>query len=400
MGLSIALLTDGIFPFVIGGMQKHSYYLAKYLVLNGIKIDLFHCVNHENKIPSEEEVFSALFGEENEATKTAAKQHFKQTCIHFPKNGKLPGHYIRNSYRYSELLFNEIKPSLNDYHFIYAKGFCACKLLKEKRKGLICAPVGVKFHGLNMFQKAASFKSKLEHLMFRPAVKLNMHYADYVFSYGSKITNLHLSIGVLREKVIELATGIEKNWISQKFENHTPIRFLFIGRYERLKGIEELNQAIEILLKKNKPFEFHFIGPISKKHQLKSKNITYHGVIMDKTRLSEKIKQCDVLVCPSYSEGMPNVIMEAMAMGLTVIATDVGATNLLVNNENGWLISSPKITEIVSAMEQAINLLPHEISVKKKKSTEHISENFTWDKIALQTIEEIKKRSSLFRDNR
>ena len=40
--MHIALLTDGIFPFVIGGIQKHSYYLVKYLAQEGIKVDLYH----------------------------------------------------------------------------------------------------------------------------------------------------------------------------------------------------------------------------------------------------------------------------------------------------------------------------------------------------------------------
>ena len=40
--MRIALLTDGIFPYVIGGMQKHSFYLAKYFIKNKIYIDLYH----------------------------------------------------------------------------------------------------------------------------------------------------------------------------------------------------------------------------------------------------------------------------------------------------------------------------------------------------------------------
>ena len=47
---------------------------------------------------------------------------------------------------------------------------------------------------------------------------------------------------------------------------------------------------------------------------------------------------CDILICPSYSEGMPNVILEGMSRGLAIITTDVGANELLVSNENGKLI--------------------------------------------------------------
>ena len=40
--MKIALLTDGVFPYVNGGMQRHSYYLLKYFVKNKIHVDLYH----------------------------------------------------------------------------------------------------------------------------------------------------------------------------------------------------------------------------------------------------------------------------------------------------------------------------------------------------------------------
>jgi hypothetical protein len=43
--MQIALITDGIWPYVMGGMQKHSYYLCKYLAQNKVNIHLFHYNN-------------------------------------------------------------------------------------------------------------------------------------------------------------------------------------------------------------------------------------------------------------------------------------------------------------------------------------------------------------------
>ena len=42
--MRIALLTDGIYPYVMGGMQRHSYYLAKYLARAGVHVDLYHFI--------------------------------------------------------------------------------------------------------------------------------------------------------------------------------------------------------------------------------------------------------------------------------------------------------------------------------------------------------------------
>ena len=53
--MKILFLSDGITPFVVGGMQQHSYRLAKYLVLNGNEVTLFHFVQKGQPIPSESE---------------------------------------------------------------------------------------------------------------------------------------------------------------------------------------------------------------------------------------------------------------------------------------------------------------------------------------------------------
>jgi glycosyltransferase involved in cell wall biosynthesis len=60
--------------------------------------------------------------------------------------------------------------------------------------------------------------------------------------------------------------------------------------------------------------------------------VVYQGVVRDQNLLMEKFDACDVLLLPSLSEGMPTVILEAMARGLDVIASDVGAVSELVEN--------------------------------------------------------------------
>ena len=49
--MRIALITDGNMPFVLGGMQKHSAYLQKYLTISGCKISLVHCIYGNDIIP-------------------------------------------------------------------------------------------------------------------------------------------------------------------------------------------------------------------------------------------------------------------------------------------------------------------------------------------------------------
>jgi len=377
--MRVALITDGIWPYVLGGMQKHSFYLCKYFAQNRVEVELFH-FNQSNYDISKLEFFS-----EEEL------KYIRATVIDFPKSIAFPGHYLYNSYKYSKLIYGVIKNQLQRYDFIYTKGFAGWYLIEQRFKlKLTCASIGLKFHGYEMFQKAPDFKTKMQHLFLlrRPARALSKK-ADVVFSYGGKITDIISSIGVDTQKIFEMPSGVEKSTLASTIQNSSNTRrFLFLGRYERRKGIEELNEAIRLILMENglKNYEFQFIGPIPIEKRLKLKQVIYHGEIRSKELLQQLMRKCDVLICPSWSEGMPNVILEAMANGLAVIATDVGATNVLVSEKTGWLIKSGDPSEITKAIQLAAALNASELDLKKVNALNLLREQFNWERLAAKLI--------------
>lgn len=381
--MRIALITDGIWPYVLGGMQKHSYYLCKYLAQQNVYVDLYH-FNQSNYDISKLEFFT-----EEE------RIYINSIIIDFPKSLPFPGHYIYNSYKHSKLIFEAIKDKLPIYDFIYTKGFTGWVLINQKSNGKIkCAKIGVKFHGYEMFQKAPDFKIKLQHFfLLRNPVKIISQKADIVFSYGGKITDIIRSLDVTPEKIIELPSGVESNSLSNEIKPAGQIlRFLFLGRYERRKGIEELNDAISTIVSKEQKqkTEFHFIGPIPQEKHLQNKAVIYHGEIRDRVKLTAAIKNCDVLICPSWSEGMPNVILEAMANGLTVIATDVGAVNVLVNEKTGYLIDNSVPELIRNEIEKILASSNEELDSKKQNALNYIKESFVWEKLINKFLNSIK----------
>ncbi len=380
--MRIALLTDGIWPYVLGGMQKHSYYLCKYLAQQGVQVDLYHYNDSKYDIN-----ILDFFSEEE-------KKSITSYVLAFPNGKSFPGHYIWKNYQYSKLLYKQLEDKLQHYDFIYTKGFTGWHTINQKKKGKMkCAPIGVKFHGYEMFQVSPNFKTKLQHIfLLRPWVKYISKNADKVFSYGGKITDVIKSIGVTEKQIIELPSGVESNQLKTEIKQTTlPIQFVYMGRYERRKGIEELNNALQQLIVKSKTeFLFHFIGPIPKEKQLNDKRFIYHGEIRDRTLLNATLGKADVLVCPSWSEGMPNVILEAMANGLAVIATDTGATRLLVNENTGWLMVSPSVETIIKTIESVLTTNPQQVDIKKQNALTHIKANFVWEKLVNQLLEKIR----------
>jgi glycosyltransferase involved in cell wall biosynthesis len=370
--MKIALLTDGIYPYVIGGMQKHSFYLARYLAQAGVEVDLYHFNQSDKEISRLE-----LFSEEE-------KKHIRSFVIPFPSNGSLPGHYIRSSFIYSQKVYEAFLEN-GPVDYVYAKGFSSWKMLDAKRKGKALPTVGINFHGYEMFQPSASFRSGLEQILLRSPVRFMLKHADHVYSYGGKITELLLENGVERTRIKELPTGIDASWLAAKATVPQAIRrFVFVGRYERRKGIEELNSVLKGL--KGKPFEFVFAGPIPEARQLRLPGVTYAGSIQDVEPMMNLLRASDVLVCPSHSEGMPNVILEAMASGLAIIATDVGAVSAMADKANGWLIPPGSELALREAMISAMETPAEELFMKKKESLRKVESEFLWGKLIPQLI--------------
>lgn len=375
--MKVALLTTGIHPYVIGGMQKHSYYLAKHLAQNSIYTTIYHFLNNSHDIN-----IKTLFAEEE-------NKYIRLIAVDFHQSRYFPGHYLKALYLYSKNIFYHID-NVYDFDFIYVQGFSGWKLLQAKQGGLKTPPVGINFHGLEMFQNSKDIKTKLAHFVFRRFVRQNLTNADICFSLGASLSNIIFSNGIDKKKIYEIANGIESKWISPTIKPITkPIKFIFVGRYERRKGIEELCTVISNLLTRFE-FEFHFVGAIPKYLQIDSPYVTYWGLVEDIYELQTIYRQTDVLVCPSYSEGMPTVILEAMASGLAVIATNVGAVNEIVSKQNGWLIDLGSIVQLHQALFNAIHISEEELMNKKAKSQTKVKESFTWDKIIKQTIKTIQ----------
>jgi glycosyltransferase involved in cell wall biosynthesis len=381
--MKLLILTDGITPFVIGGMQKHSYELTKNLAMLGHQITLVHCIYGTAKMPSKEEIADA-FGD-------AARQNIETITLRFPAASWYPGHYVKESYIYSKWIYDKMKERLNTFDFIYAKGFSAWYFLEKKSKGQKMPPVGIKFHGYEMLQKPGNLKMKMHNLILRSPVIWNNRHADYIFSYGGKITEIITGLGIKPEKVIEIPTGIDALWIRSKAGTAPTekVSFVFIGRYERRKGVEEIQQSLP-LLQSSGNWEFHFIGPIPPTVRIKHPRVIYHGSIQNKQEILEILDRCQVLVAPSHSEGMPNVIMEAMARGLAILTTDVGAITSVVSSDNGWFVPPGDVKELTEKLTEIISSDHAEITRRQEVSLNKIRK-FRWSEIATQTAERIKQ---------
>lgn len=140
-----------------------------------------------------------------------------------------------------------------------------------------------------------------------------------------------------------------------------PRKILYVGRLVSEKGVYELADAIRELEPK---YTFTIVGTGIEENNLKTalsqfNNVNFLGHISDKIKLAAIFKEHDVLVLPSkkidgWEELFGLVIIEAMACGLVVIASDhIGPRGIISNGENGYLISNDNLkNDLISKINE------------------------------------------------
>ena len=140
-----------------------------------------------------------------------------------------------------------------------------------------------------------------------------------------------------------------------------PIRFLFMGRIRREKGIEEFLAAAERITKKYDNVEFHVVGSCEGDYEgrlidLQSKGVvTYHGRQSD-VRPYYAMTACTLH--PSfYPEGMSNVLLETCSTGRPIMTTmRPGCREIVEDGRNGFLVKQQDADDLIEKVEKFISL--------------------------------------------
>lgn len=187
-----------------------------------------------------------------------------------------------------------------------------------------------------------------------------------VLGYGN-VMGIDMKRFSLRPEVIKIAELIRKKNV---------FTFVFVGRIVRDKGINELTNAFEKLSKEISNIRLVLVGsfedsldPISDKARAiitNNSSIDYVGEKMgDEFVAYYAVSDC--FVFPSYREGFPNTVIEAGAMGLPSIVTDInGSREIIVNGKNGIIIPSKDTDALYHAMKKMI---------EDEESRQHMASN-------------------------
>ena len=166
------------------------------------------------------------------------------------------------------------------------------------------------------------------------------------------------------------------------------ISFLLIARLLVDKGVREYAEAAKIIKHKYPHVEFNLVGWIDENpsaigqqelDQWAARNILkYWGKLSD---VRPAIAESSVYVLPSYREGTPRTVLEAMAMGRAIITTNApGCKETVVDGVNGFLVPVKAVKQLADAMEKFI-LEPNLVIEMGKASRKIVVEKFDVNKI-------------------
>ena len=202
--------------------------------------------------------------------------------------------------------------------------------------------------------------------------------ATYIIPEGEGVRKDLLDYGITQKPLRVLGfgnvRGVDMHHYSRRPEvmekaglirDESRFTFLFVGRIVRDKGLNELCEAFDQLSRENKSVRLLLVGPredsldpVSEKSlEIMSSNpaVTYVGEMFGDDLLGY-YAAADCFVFPSYREGFPNTVLEAGAMGLPSIVTDInGSREIIVENENGYIIPPQDGGALLTAMRRMMN---------------------------------------------
>ncbi len=173
---------------------------------------------------------------------------------------------------------------------------------------------------------------------------------------------LNYAIETLKLNNVSIVNNIAEISHPIKSSTHATTKFLFLGLLNQSKGIYDLLSAANILSSEGYKFTIIVCGAgetdlfKSKVNDYGLNNfIDYRGWVTGKEK-EKAFEDSDILVLPSHSEAMPVSILEAMSLGMPVIATEVGAIPDMINNGcNGILFQPGDVDALANAMRHYLD---------------------------------------------
>lgn len=349
--MRVGLATDGIFPHAMGGMQRHTVFLANALVDQGVDVEVIAPSGHER-----------------------GDHRFKVVTAPWPTSGPYPLTLQRWSQRVVEAMKDR------DYDVVYGQGLTLWGSAPPNGAPTVFNP-----HGLELCTIPERI-ARLKAWPLRVAARRQASVATRTISLGGKLTDVIVDcLHVPREQVAVIPNGVDPSYFSNEPVERDPRTVLFVGRLFANKGVDVLCEAALLLPDDARVLivgEGPLRGALEKRYR--DPRITFVGGV-EEHALHELYAKATVLALPTRSDGMPTVILEAFCCGTPAVATDVGAISELVDETTGVLLPRAEVGALADGLRKILELSDGERDAISSATRARVESRFTWDAVARRT---------------
>lgn len=179
-------------------------------------------------------------------------------------------------------------------------------------------------------------------------------------------------------------------------QDSEPVRFLFISRIRREKGIDEYLAAAEAIRKDYPNTEFHILGGCEGDYEERLRCMTEQGIVVYHGAQSDVrpfIANASCLIHPSfYPEGMSNVLLEACAAGRPVITTDrPGCGEIVDEGKTGFIVRQQDADDVIAKVHKFLSLSYDERKTMGLAARQKVEREFDREIVVKAYEEEIIK---------
>lgn len=242
---------------------------------------------------------------------------------------------------------------------------------------------------------STSWKAKLLGVIVRNLYRIGLGKASHVIFQNADDRNEFCSRGLVRQNQCHVVngSGVDTAHFTPSAYPET-VTFFMLSRLLKSKGVAEYLEAAKTVKEKYPNARFILLGKYEEAMQdAMDRRLVEQFVgagIVERFDETADVRpfyaMCSVYVLPSYREGMPRTVLEAMAMGRPIITTDTpGCRDTVENGENGLLIPSKNTSELADAMIWFLEN-PERIAQMGQKSRELAEEKFDVRKVNADMI--------------
>jgi glycosyltransferase involved in cell wall biosynthesis len=286
-------------------------------------------------------------------------------------------------------------------YFIYCIGvFCAFR--KALRKGFFPDIIHAHFYEAGVLavligkiykiptvitEHYSGFFLKTVRRLGKQKARFALNKADLIITVSKALKNSIQDYGIKnRFTVVPNVVKTDLFYLKTKKKKDTCKNILLVALLKPIKGIPYLLKSLSNLAKERTDFSIDIIGDGPKKEEYEklaftlgiNNKVAFHG-IKTKEEIARFMQNADFFVLPSIWEGLPCVLIESMASGLPIVATNVGGIPEIINKKTGVLVPPSNVKALSKAIDY---MLDHYKEYSNREIALYAKNRFSYEMIA------------------